>query len=47
MNIIAQLEAEQVADVVAQRAVPDFDAGDTGDREREGQRRRTHPRAGL
>ena len=29
MNIIAQLEAEQVAKVVAQRAVPDFDAGDT------------------
>jgi large subunit ribosomal protein L19 len=29
MNIIAQLEAEQVAIVVAQRAVPDFDAGDT------------------
>jgi large subunit ribosomal protein L19 len=29
MNIIAQLNAEQVAIVVAQRAVPDFDAGDT------------------
>ncbi len=29
MNIIAQLNAEQVAVVVAQRAVPDFDAGDT------------------
>ena len=29
MNIIAQLEAEQVAVVAAQRAVPDFDAGDT------------------
>ncbi len=29
MNIIAQLEAEQVAIVAAQRAVPDFDAGDT------------------
>jgi large subunit ribosomal protein L19 len=29
MNIIAQLNAEQVAIVAAQRAVPDFDAGDT------------------
>jgi large subunit ribosomal protein L19 len=29
MNIIAQLEAEQVAKIAAQRAVPDFDAGDT------------------
>ena len=29
MNIIAQLEAEQVAIVAAKRAVPDFDAGDT------------------
>jgi large subunit ribosomal protein L19 len=29
MNIIAQLNAEQVAVVAAQRAVPDFDAGDT------------------
>ena len=29
MNIIAQLNAEQVAIVVAQRAVPEFDAGDT------------------
>jgi large subunit ribosomal protein L19 len=29
MNIIAQLEAEQVAIVAAQRAVPEFDAGDT------------------
>ena len=29
MNIIAQLEAEQVAVVTAMRAVPDFDAGDT------------------
>jgi large subunit ribosomal protein L19 len=29
MNIIAQLNAEQVAVVVAQRAVPEFDAGDT------------------
>jgi large subunit ribosomal protein L19 len=29
MNIIAQLEAEQVAVVAAQRAVPEFDAGDT------------------
>jgi large subunit ribosomal protein L19 len=29
MNIIAALEAEQVAKVAAQRAVPDFDAGDT------------------
>jgi ribosomal protein L19 len=29
MNIIAQLEAEQVAKVVAQRSVPDFGAGDT------------------
>jgi large subunit ribosomal protein L19 len=29
MNIIAQLEAEQVAKVVAQRPVPDFGAGDT------------------
>jgi large subunit ribosomal protein L19 len=29
MNIIAQLNAEQVAIVAAQRAVPDFDAGET------------------
>jgi large subunit ribosomal protein L19 len=29
MNIIAELEAEQVAKVAAQRTVPDFDAGDT------------------
>jgi large subunit ribosomal protein L19 len=29
MNIIAQLEAEQVAKIAAQRAVPEFDAGDT------------------
>lgn len=29
MNIIAQLEAEQVAVIAAQRTVPDFDAGDT------------------
>ena len=29
MNIIAQLNAEQVAIVAAQRAVPEFDAGDT------------------
>lgn len=29
MNIIAQLEAEQMAAVVAKRAIPDFDAGDT------------------
>ena len=29
MNIIAQLEAEQVAAIAAQRAVPEFDAGDT------------------
>jgi large subunit ribosomal protein L19 len=29
MNIIAQLEAEQVAAVVAKRQVPEFDAGDT------------------
>ena len=29
MNIIAQLEAEQVAAVLAKRPVPDFDAGDT------------------
>jgi large subunit ribosomal protein L19 len=29
MNIIAQLNAEQVAIVAAQRSVPDFDAGDT------------------
>ncbi len=29
MNIIAQLEAEQVAAVVAKRQVPDFSAGDT------------------
>ena len=29
MNIIAQLEAEQVAVVAAMRKVPDFDAGDT------------------
>ena len=29
MNIIAQLEAEQMAAVVAKRPVPDFNAGDT------------------
>jgi large subunit ribosomal protein L19 len=29
MNIIAQLEAEQMAIVAAKRPVPDFDAGDT------------------
>jgi large subunit ribosomal protein L19 len=29
MNIIAQLEAEQMATVLAKRAIPDFDAGDT------------------
>ena len=29
MNIIAQLEKEQVAIVVAQRAVPEFSPGDT------------------
>ena len=29
MNIIAQLEAEQMAVVLAKRKVPDFDAGDT------------------
>lgn len=29
MNIIAQLEAEQMAAVAAKRAIPEFDAGDT------------------
>lgn len=29
MNIIAQLEAEQMAVVLAKRQIPDFDAGDT------------------
>ena len=29
MNIIAQLEAEQMAIVAAKRSIPEFDAGDT------------------
>ena len=47
MNLIKELENEQVAKLTAGKEIPEFQPGDTVDRQRQDRRRRAHPRAGL
>ena len=47
MNIIQQLEKEQFDKLAATKEIPEFGARRHPDRQRQGGRRRAHPRAGL